>query len=79
MTKPEKSDIISLQCSINEQKNVRRRSAPPFLYIGGRIMREKTLIKTERLVLRELGEGETTSVYAVTRDEYEAGRKNERI
>lgn len=24
-------------------------------------------------------EGETTSVYAVTRDEYEAGRKNERI
>lgn len=42
-------------------------------------MREKTLIKTERLVLRELGEGETTSVYAVTRDEYEAGRKNERI
>lgn len=44
---------------------MRRCSAPPFLYFGGRIIREKILIKTERLVLRELGDGDFDVLYAV--------------
>lgn len=67
MAKPEKYDIISLQCS-KKRKNVRRCSAPPFLYFGGRIIREKILIKTERLVLRELGDGDFDVLYAVLAD-----------
>ena len=47
---------------------MRRCSAPPFLYFGGRIIREKILIKTERLVLRELGDGDFDVLYAVLAD-----------